>query len=192
MTTYPRLSRDRQDPDQDERYLFRDLNPCLVHRDLVFVAPADTDRIFALDAMTGHPLWITPPDRVADAVHLLGVGSDHLLVSGDCLYWLDAYTGRLEAQFPAAGKALPGHARPSPRGWGRGVLAGTRVYWPTQEMVYVFEQRPARTPRGWEPVLVREIPLGPRGARGGNLVIAGGILLVATADRLYAFNETGK
>ena len=192
LTTYPRLSPNRRDPDQDDRYLFRDLNPCVLYRDMVFVAPADCDRVFALDAITGHPLWVTPPDQVADAVHVLGIGADHLLVSGDCLYWLDVYRGQLVGQFPQPCRALPGHARPSPRGLGRGVLAGSHVYWPTQETIFVLEQQTLRTQRGWEPVLVREIPLRPRGVCGGNLVIANGILLLATADRLYAFNETGK
>jgi hypothetical protein len=36
---------------------------------------------------------------------------------------------------------------------------------------------------------VREIPLVPRGVTGGNLVIADGILLVATGDRLVAFGQ---
>jgi outer membrane protein assembly factor BamB len=192
LSTYPRVSLQDDDPDRNDQYRFRDLTPCLVCGDFVFVAPMDCDRIFALDATTGHPLWMTERERAADAIHLLGVGADTLLVSGNYLYWLDRYTGRLVGQYPLPRKAAPGHARPNPRGFGRGLLAGSHVYWPTREAIFVFERQMVRSQRGREPVLVREIPLVPRGATGGNLVIADGVLLVATADRLYAFNETGK
>jgi len=190
LTTYPRVPLRRDDPDRNELHRFRDLNPCVIKGDMVYVAPRDSDRIFALDATTGHPLWMT--ERAVDAIHLLGVAAERLLVSGDVLYWLDRYTGRLRGQFPGVTKAVPGHARPSPRGWGRGVLAGSHVYWPTRNTIYVFDQQTVYRHQRWQPVLVREIPLGPRGASGGNLVIAQDVLLVATADRLIAFNQTGK
>jgi len=192
LTAYPRTVPRRGDPDWDDRYLLRDLNPCLVYRDFVFVAPSDSGRVMALDAITGRPCWMTDPDQLADVNHLLGVGSDRLLASGDCLYWLDVATGRMVGQFPRATSSARGHARPNPRGWGRGVLAGSYVYWPTRTALFVLEQRTLRTQYGWEPALVREIPLRPRGASGGNLVIADGVLLVAAADRLYAFRETGR
>ena len=35
----------------------RDLNPCLFDRGTLLVAPADSPRIFALDAATGQILW---------------------------------------------------------------------------------------------------------------------------------------
>lgn len=192
LTTYPRTVPRYSDPDWDDRYLFRDLNPCLVYRDLVFAAPTDCGSVIALDAITGRPCWMTDADQLCDVNHLLGVGDDRLLASGDGLYWLDPLSGRLLGQFPRPTSSAPGHARPNPRSWGRGVLAGSHVYWPTRDAIYVLEQRTLRTPYGWEPVLVREIPLRPRGASGGNLVIADGMLLVATADRLYAFSETGR
>jgi outer membrane protein assembly factor BamB len=156
---------------------------------LLFNAPQDCDKVFALDATTGHPLWVT--DRAVDAVHLLGVGSDRLIASGDCLYWLDIYTGESRGRYPNPTKPVPGHARPTPRGYGRGALVGSQIYWPTREAIYVFQQNTVRGPRFWEPLLDRAIPLGPRGVTGGNLVISDGVLLLATADHLYAFDETG-
>jgi outer membrane protein assembly factor BamB len=189
LTTYPRTAPRRPDPDWDSRYMFRDLNPCLVYRDVVFAAPVDSRLVLALDATSGHVLWMN--DAVPDIIHLLGVADDCLLASGDCLYWLDIYTGRNTARFPRGNAGVPGHARTNPRGWGRGVLAGQYVYWPTADTIYVLEQARVGGVQGWEPSLVREIPLRPRGAAGGNLLIADGVLLIAAADRLYAFNETG-
>jgi outer membrane protein assembly factor BamB len=192
LTQYPRVDFQNEDPDRNTRHYFRDLNPCLLQGDLAIVAPMDCDRLFALDAITGQKIWETRAEQAADAIHLLGVGDGNLMASGDYLYWFDVYSGQLVAQFPPPGKSTPGHARPTPRGYGRGILAGKHVYWPTLASIFVFEHRTIKTEIGREPVLVREIELIPRGATGGNLVIADGVLLIATPDRLFAFDEYGK
>jgi hypothetical protein len=189
VVDYPRSVMRSGDPDQPEQQFFRDLTPCLAWKDLVIVAPSDCDRIFALEAATGQLAWALPPGAAADAVHLLGVGQDTVLASGNWLYWIDANSGRLLGQFPQAGPTGPDQAAPAPRGLGRGLLAGSHVYFPTRESIFVFDQKPVRTDFGWQPHLVREIPLVPRGATGGNLVIAGGVLLIATGDRLVAFGQ---
>ena len=186
---YPRSEFRSADPNRGEQHFFRDLAPCLAYSDLVIAAPADSDRIFAVDAASGQLAWTLPPGAAADAVHLLGVGHDTLLASGDRLYWLDVRTGRILCQFPAGGPSGAGQAASSPRGLGRGVLAAGHVYFPTRENIYVFDQRPVKTDFGWQPRLVREIQLVPRGITGGNLVIADGILLIATGDRLVAFGQ---
>jgi hypothetical protein len=110
-------------------------------------------------------------------LHLLGVAAGNLIASGRRLYWLDARTGRQQAVFP-------GQDERSLRGFGRGVLAGDVVYWPTREQILVMDQaglRPRRQP----------IDLRALGLTGGNLVVADGVLLVAGEDRLAAFDETG-
>jgi len=189
LVKYPRTAFTSSDPDRGGQQFFRDLNPCLVWKDLLIVAPSDSDRIFGLEASTGQVAWALPPGVAADAVHLLGVAQDTLVASGDWLYWIDARTGRLLAQFPQAGPTGAGQAAPSQRGFGRGVLAGDHVYFPTRESILVFDQRPAKTDFGWQPRLAREIQLVPRGVTGGNLVISGGVMLIATGDRLVAFGE---
>ncbi len=77
----------------------RDLNPCLFDRGRLYVAPADSPRIYALDAATGQILWPgrhddrpsdTPvQDPLDDVVHLLGVSGDCLIASGHKLYWIN-------------------------------------------------------------------------------------------------------
>ncbi len=188
LTEYPRLDLRDQNPDRDARPLFRDLNPCLLHRDLVVVAPMDCDRIFALDANTGGRVWSSLPGQGADAIHLLGVGAEHLIASGDYLYWFDVTTGELLSQFPAPRRFAPGQAKPSPCGYGRGLLAGQHIYWPTREAILVFDQRTQRGEFGGMPELIREIPLVPRGAMGGNLVLVDDSLLITTANRLFVFD----
>jgi outer membrane protein assembly factor BamB len=187
LTKYPRAAFPAQKPERTDRHFFRDLNPCLVHQGQVICAPQDCERIFSLDATSGQLVWTLPPNDAADAVHLLGVGNGYLLASGDYLYWINVVTGQVATQFPAALPIGPGLALPAPRGWGRGILAGDRVFWPTQSALHVFAQSPQRTGMFTVPKQVKEIDLSGGDAAGGNLVLAGGRLIVATADRLIVF-----
>ena len=77
-----------------------------------------------------------------------------------------------------------GYAGPQPRGLGRGILAGSAVYWPTRERIYVFDQYSGRQVR-------QPIELAVLGLQGGNLVIDDGVLLIASADELVAFKAAG-
>ncbi len=171
--------------DEDDRHWFRDQTPCLIHRDLVIAAPADCDRILAIDAASGQIVWTTAAEVAADAIHLLGVAQGHLLASGDHLYWINIASGELDYQFPAPRSPLRGYAASTPRGYGRGILAGNWVYWPTLDDIYVFEQRCNRQVR-------QPIDLRTMGITGGNLVIHQGTLLIAGADRLVALNQSGQ
>lgn len=149
----------------------RDLNPCLFDRGRLLVAPADSQRIFALEADTGQILWQTGPE-VEDVVHLLGIAGDSLVASGHRLYWIGLDgpdRGKVKHVWPDAAERM---------GFGRGVLAGGLVWWPTRESIYLFDQATAR--------LKRQIPLAPRGLKGGNLLVAGDRLLIATGDELIA------
>ena len=189
IVKYPRAAFRSGDPDKNESHFFRDLDPCLVAGDLIVGAPSDCDRIFALRRGTGSLAWTTAPGVAADVQHLLGCDGNSLICSGDYLYWLDMQTGSVQVQYPAGGAEGPMFAAPSPRGLGRGILAGDHVYWPTRENILVFRQAPRKTDAGYAPQGVKEIPLFPRGAVGGNLVIAEGKLLLATGDKLFAFGE---
>jgi hypothetical protein len=61
-------------------------------------------------------------------------------------------------------------------------LAGGNIYWPTASEIYVFDQATARQVR-------QPIQLAERGATGGNLIVAGGHLLITTADKVIAFAD---
>lgn len=192
VARYPRAQFRSHDLDRNDVHFFRDLNPCVLHNGLAICAPADCDRIFALDAATGQTVWETGKQRCADAVHLLGVGGGNLLASGDYLYWIDINSGAVVGQFPQPRSGAAGFARADPLGYGRGILAGENVYWPTKEKIFVFRQQTARTDKGWSPIAVREIELTQRGVTGGNLLMAKGILLISSADKLIALSEQQK
>jgi outer membrane protein assembly factor BamB len=169
--------------DADRSSAVRDVNPCLFERGIVYVAPADTDHVLALDAASGRPLWHTAPEATAGAVHLLGVAGGRLLASGDCVQWIDVSTGQVTGQFPVPRSRLPGHAAPPPRGYGRGIVAGDELYWPTRDRVYVFDVGTGRQTR-------QPLDLAALGLEGGNLVISRHVLLIATADELIALAES--
>lgn len=168
VSLYPR---DRQgDLLQPEPHWCRDLTPCLYDRGTLLVAPADSRRIFSFDAMTGQILWQTDPE-VEDVVHLLGVSGNNLIASGNKLYWISLQDapGRVKHVWP------DGHER---LGFGRGVLAEGKVYFPTREQIYVFDQASAKQKS--------VISLAQRGVTGGNLLMAGPCLLVAGNRDLVA------
>ncbi len=154
------------------KHLYRDLTPCLYDRGVVYAAPADCREVLAFDASNGLLMWHAPHPE--DAVHLLGVGGGNLIVSGDKLWWLDARTGKaVRDPFPASSQ---------PKGFGRGVLAGDLVYWPTQTMIYVFDRATGQP--------TATIELSTRGTHigGGNLLVNGDSLLIACSSELLAFS----
>ena len=72
---------------------------------------------------------------------------------------------------------------PERPGYGRGMLAGRSVLWPTRDKLYIFDQQTAQ-PR-------RVVDLGRRGASGGNLLVGPGQLLIATENELIAIGPQG-
>lgn len=154
----------------------RQLNPCLVDHGTLLVAPADSPRIFAFDEATGQMLWQTDT-RPSDVQHLLGTTENHLIAGGGKLYWIALHgenRGRVEHVWPDG---------PEKPGYGRGILTADKVLWPTRERIYVFDPN-TKTAR---PTGV--IDLVPRGATGGNLLIADGRLLIATDTELIALDQ---
>lgn len=176
VATYER-SRRRQ-IGEDYHYLYRDLVPCVCHGGRVYFAPADAGEIMALDAASGRRLWSTAPGAANSIVHLLGVGGGNLIASGKSLWWIDAENGKVRRRYAEQGGM---HA------WGRGVLAGDRVYWPTRDQIFVATQA---TPPPERPI-ERIIDLRHRGpgATGGNLVPAGDMLLIAGYASLDAYSQ---
>ena len=100
-----------------------------------------------------------------------------LIAGGRRLYWIslkEEDRGRVKHVWP------DGAERP---GYGRGVLAGESVLWPTRDKLYIFDQQTAQ-PR-------KVVDLAARGASGGNLLVADGRLLIATENELIAIGHAG-
>jgi outer membrane protein assembly factor BamB len=145
----------------------RENSPCLFAQNIVVAAPADASLLLAVDSRSGIVLWRRAlPGGVE---HLLGTKDGTLIVSGESLWGLNLATGRVEWRV--------GFTDPASFGFGRGILAGDVVYWPTREDIYVVEQVTGR--------LRRRIPLLARYVEsGGNLVLAGDFLAIAQSRRI--------
>lgn len=113
----------------------RSLVPPMFADGRIYVAPVDCNRILCFDAATGHILWESSPVEV---VHLLGVARGRLIFTAhtpqDGIRALDAANGA-----PIPGWSQPGDDSNLPS-FGRGLLAGECVFWPTQNGVHVLRQ----------------------------------------------------
>ncbi|HAH46518.1 PQQ-like beta-propeller repeat protein [Gimesia sp.] len=173
LVTYP--SQDKTDKEELSNHMKTGLVPCLYDRGILFAAPQDSSQLMAFDAESGLLLWQRPwPEQIRN---LLGATQSTLVVSGDRLFGLDRATGRINWK--------TGYHDPEGFGYGRGILAGDYTYWPLREEILVVH-----TEQGY---LKRKISLRKRyGATGGNLVIAGNQLLIASPRRLTAFGTDGQ
>ncbi len=147
-------------------------SPAVYRHGRLFVAPSDAGAIYCLDGKTGLKLWGS--EHLGRVRSLLGADSQRLIASGPDLWALDLDTG----------KSLWRHSAtdPSDEAFGRGCLAGTQVLWPLRDRILAFDRATGRQERLW--------PLLPRGiSEGGNLVTAGGLLLISTPSRLYAVGD---
>jgi hypothetical protein len=174
ITLYPRAL--RGDLAKLAPHWRRDMNPCVLDRGSLLVAPADSPRIFAFGASTGQLLWQTGSE-VEDAAGLLGTAGDWLIAGGSRLYWIslkEEDRGRVKHLWP------DGPDRP---GYGRGILSGPNVLWPTRDKLFIFDTQTAR-PR-------RIVDLAALRASGGNILVAEGRLLIATENELIAFGVVG-
>ena len=175
VATYPRKESNRFGPATE-----RDLNPAVVHEDRVIVAPSDADAIFAFDAASGRLLWKTDP--IAEEIkltHLLGVAQGRLVATGDRVLLFDVRDGRLRSTWPDT-------ANKSMEGYGRGLLAGDRIYWPTRTEIQVLDQRTG---------VLAEKPIrlaATYHTSGGNLVAGDGYLIVAQADGMVVFCQNSR
>jgi outer membrane protein assembly factor BamB len=168
---------DHQEPHGGAPGNGRDLNPAVVQDGLVLAAPDDSSHIYAFDAATGRLVWRT--EEMTKVVHLLGVAKGHVFLTGDRCYMLDLKTGKRLRQWPEVGPQEP---------YGRGVLAGDSVYWPTKDKIFVLSQETGVPDADRPPILLKEA----FGVSGGNLAVGDGYLIVAQSDQLLVFCQNSR
>ena len=170
----------------------RDVAAGLIADGRLYVAPADASMLFAADLATGRVLWDRPwlqvptdvtadPATVAEVVQLYGVVDGRLLFTDrGRLVALDAADGTTLWQQPSLGK-LPGQ--------GRGLIAGSWVFWPTADTEVSWRAVTHETgelrsleasPEYFEPTTLRNIP-------AGNVVWGEGCLVIAGSKELVVF-----
>ncbi len=168
VATYPRLDRSNGAPHE------RDLNPAISHDGLVIVAPDDAAAVYAYEAATGRLLWKTKPlPDEAKLTHLLGVAKGRLIATGDRVLLFHIKTGELMHSWPDTGHGY--------ESFGRGLLAGDKIYWPTRNEIHVLDQ--ATGLRSEPPIKLQD----SYQETGGNLAVGDGYLIVAQTEKLVVF-----
>lgn len=197
VTHYPRTR--RTSSESSEVIGGRDLNPGILHAGMLLVHPSDAVSLFALEAATGKIIWENRlfTETPHEPSHLLGVGTGgNLIASGNRLWWIDVDNGKVLAVFPSHQSLEPGNAKMQPRGYGRGLLVDQVIYWPTRQEIFVFDQavrlgKVAAGPRRNPSIFLKD-PRNNTSLTGGNLLLVGKYLYIATSEALYAFNESGR
>jgi len=142
----------------------------------LYVAPLDSEHVLCLNAATGETIWRARANERLTSV--IGVAQGRFIVAGNSLWAFDTNTGERAWSVQ--------QAEPDDFGYGRGWLAGNVVYWTSRQALFVFDQRTGQP--------LRDKPLGgieqPR--TGGNVVVAGGMLLIAAGNRLSAYGQFAK
>ncbi len=185
---YPRGEWSEAGYAQRRRAPRRQSSPTALIGPLAILAPADLDRLVAVDAMDGRMLWTTDLGIADDVDQVLGQVDGHLILAGDSLQWLERDSGRWVAQWPVGTSRQPFGALPQPRRAGRAVMAGDQIVWPTADSLWFFNAR--LDPSSALPIPKRKIGLASLGLRGGDVVVAGGTLLLHSGTSLAAFRSS--
>lgn len=145
---------------------------CLVAGGTVVVAPGDSPKLLAYDAVTGRRRWIR--DIRGGAGQLIGARDTTLVVAGERLHGLDLATGQT--------RWTVGFENPAAFGAGLGAFGKDFVYWPTREDLFVVDWRTGS--------LVRRIRLhdiyGLDG--GGNLAASANGLFLAGPEYIIGIH----
>lgn len=173
VVTYPSTVELTQDEFENPHKI--PMETSLYDHGVVFVAPIDSHELFALEASTGHVIWHEHAhDRVLD---LLGVVDNQLILGGLKLKALDARTGQ--------GHWEAGQDNADAWNYGRAWLTKDHVYRPTRTTIEKISLRTGAP--------VQMFDLKENAGRvqewGGNLLVSGGLMIVAQPDRVIAFGS---
>jgi outer membrane protein assembly factor BamB len=149
----------------------------------VFLAPIDTDHVYALDAETGSLLW---ESGHMDGAQIVGVAAGRLIVST---------TGEFHG---IRGLNVENGSYSEPDGWfqyhrmgpprlGCGFATDDRVFWPTSHGIRVLDPHDGKS----HEFILNGSNGSPSGVNG-NIVYADGVLIVVSADLISAYCSEGK
>ncbi|MBM3981619.1 MAG: hypothetical protein FJ304_15340 [Planctomycetes bacterium] len=153
--------------------------PAVAFGGRVFIAPADGERVYALDTETGARVWESGP---VEGVKVLGVSRGRLVV---------AVAGPVRSL--RALNLATGSPRATDGGWiqdthgtlshGQALVTDDAILWPSRDGLYLLDARDGRPARGGTP---NPRP-GPRQKIYGHLAYANGVLVVVTGTQVWGF-----
>ncbi len=164
----------------------RDLCPPVYHDGRVFIAPADGEKVYALDAVSGRRLWTMPEQEPIYVDQLIGVTRGRLIVTTRV-----TRTGAASRQDGGVrGFDVATGLDKGPTGWqnhedaqlsglGRGVVADNLIFWPTPAGTKVLDPTTGRQARYTN----TKLP--------GNVAVADGFIVVATATEVWWYQFDG-
>ena len=126
-----------------------------------------------------RPARLEDRPRCPTSAHLLGVAKGRLIATGNHVWSIDAATGKVLRCWPDDQRGF--------EGYGRGILAGDQIYWPTRTEIHVLDQ--ASGLRGDRPPIKLQETFH---TGGGNLAVGDGYLIVAQADALVVFCQNSR
>ncbi len=154
-----------------------DPSPAVAFGGRVFVAPADGERVYALDAETGALVWQSGP---TEGARILGVARGRLIVTvaGPVrgIRGLALDTGSYRA-------ADGGWAHAAPLGYGQGLVTDDVIVWPSREGLYFLDARTGLPAPGTPNP--RPGPVGEKFF--GHIAYADGVLVVVTSDQVRGY-----
>lgn len=173
---------------------YRDLCPPVADGGRIYAAPADTDRLLCLDAVTGRLIW---EREGVEVIHLLGVARGRLIAtfagSGRGIRGLNLRTG---ADSGAGGWTI--HDDGGEGTFGRGLVTEEVVVWPTRRGLRFLDPADGTQLRspipGPPPNFPKtDVPLPTdQPTPFGNLCYADGVLVVTTATHVLGFVSEAK
>ncbi|NOY42499.1 MAG: PQQ-binding-like beta-propeller repeat protein [Planctomycetes bacterium] len=143
---------------------FRLPNPCIYHDSTLFVAPSDSDKLFALKAATGDVQW--QQEMVSLTGEIIGVAGDKVFLSDQGLQAVDSRTG--EAITLNSNLRL----------FGQPAITEGLIFWPSNEKIELIETATGA-------VLEQTVPLAEQG--GVNLVLADNYLIATGRTQITAY-----
>jgi outer membrane protein assembly factor BamB len=155
----------------------RELCPLVAVNHYIVAAPADTPRLYCLDAFTGHTLW---EREAVEVVHLLGVAHGRVVFTTP---------KGIRAVLLATGDDQGGWCQPGAGalgGYGRGLLAGTWVLWPTRDSKIPYRAFSIVSGAQVQGTLAYD-PGQMMHLVPGNLVYGHGCLVIATPEELLGY-----
>jgi hypothetical protein len=149
-------------------------SPPVIAGSLVYVLTQDYDELLAFDRWTGLEVPLPKPKQAiawSDVVHFIGRADDWLVFSGP----------RNVALRPLDGEVVTLPDAENGR-FGRGTIAGNRLYLPTPHELTIFDTQ------SWRQVESLKWPEAPSGP--GNAIVAGP-LFIHMSDRLDLYTSMG-
>jgi outer membrane protein assembly factor BamB len=157
--------------------------PAVASGGRIFIAPADGDRVFALDSDSGRELWQSGP---VEGASILGVVRNRVILSTTGLVkglrGLNVATGSY--------RQPEGWLQTAGLGYGQGFVCDSSIVWPSREGVYFLDPESGLPIRNKPPLQLMNAD--DRGQFFGNLTYADGWLVGVGAAELRAYRPLEK